>query len=486
MKMRTLVSKRLFMFLLLLPFFSVRLFALPVNDAEIVDLGFHSDSSGYFIHAERSGSSLIVKSYGNSGIMVGNFHENLTSYDAGVSAGRMFFLLDGTKYEQSLLMMKCGGGALEFVYLNDMQTDSSLIALGVTNSIYAVDISDLQTVHSFTFSSRPTETYFIGRDIKRLFSFAETDEVFAVVDGGIVNVLADRFLPCDTPGDGMRANGSYFWDDNGDVFSFNPDTGFEKIYSGNGLSAVTTAGKIYTAAENRITLLDDDHEPAYYLDCSGKVELLLAAGKTAAYVVDGGIHVFHISDMHRVSKEKSQFQHEESSHSSQESSEKPQESTEPSVRTEQPEKQLQTASVPSEESSSVYQDFQVASNSYSLKNGVITGIEPLTTIAELKKNIEYGGATLTVRNHNGVLTASGKLGTGWKLEFFDGVRSETYYTVIKGDLTGEGNTNSRDIKALSQAILTGSLLDEPQRAAADMDGNGEINCADLYALYCHQ
>ena len=55
-------------------------------------------------------------------------------------------------------------------------------------------------------------------------------------------------------------------------------------------------------------------------------------------------------------------------------------------------------------------------------------------------------------------------------------------TAIKGDVNGDTEVNILDVIAVNKAILGVALLDDAQKEAADMDGNGTIDAADSLAL----
>lgn len=113
----------------------------------------------------------------------------------------------------------------------------------------------------------------------------------------------------------------------------------------------------------------------------------------------------------------------------------------------------------------------------------ITDVELGTTIAAFKKNIECPKYNLTFKNYSGKSITSGKLGTGATVTFSDGAGKSYMFTIIMpGDLTGEGNSNSRDLKLLSDYILGKGNLEGAYLKAADLNNDGEVNTIDLLIL----
>ncbi len=109
---------------------------------------------------------------------------------------------------------------------------------------------------------------------------------------------------------------------------------------------------------------------------------------------------------------------------------------------------------------------------------IINGIEPGYTIADMKNNL-YGGHFLFYDNA-GYVKKSGKIGTGYSVENTD--TAEKYRIIIYGELSGEGNINSVDKKAMANNLLGKKHLDEIYTKAADINGDSKLNLKDYVAL----
>lgn len=124
-------------------------------------------------------------------------------------------------------------------------------------------------------------------------------------------------------------------------------------------------------------------------------------------------------------------------------------------------------------------------NSYyvdSTKN-VIWNIPSGTTISNFKKNLTYSGYSLEFYNKDNIRKTSGTLGTNFTMVVKSNNIEHSLYTIsIKGDLTGEGNVNSSDVKILSRYIMEDSSLfnfTDEQYAASDVNDDGIINGIDI-------
>lgn len=104
--------------------------------------------------------------------------------------------------------------------------------------------------------------------------------------------------------------------------------------------------------------------------------------------------------------------------------------------------------------------------------------EPDTTVSKIKK--AFANFEITkVTKADGKVIESGKVGTGTTLTFSTG---ETVKIIIPGELTGEGNINSRDIKAVLDHLSSKELLSENFLLAADIDQDTVITTKDAYKI----
>ncbi len=104
---------------------------------------------------------------------------------------------------------------------------------------------------------------------------------------------------------------------------------------------------------------------------------------------------------------------------------------------------------------------------------IITGVEPKTTFTKFCKILNDKDAVLLTAGHTYV-------GTGTEVMLSDGI---TYTILIYGDLTGEGNINSRDVRVLKEYLLDNGDIDDIYFYAADVISDGEVDLKDLTAIY---
>lgn len=111
-------------------------------------------------------------------------------------------------------------------------------------------------------------------------------------------------------------------------------------------------------------------------------------------------------------------------------------------------------------------------------NRVITGIKCGTTIAVFKSNIDYDGYGVSFRNYDGNTRTSGNVGTGFTAEF-SGADTKSYTLIVSGDLTGEGNINSLDVRKYMQWLCGKTELASPFMTAFDINSDGLCDALDL-------
>ncbi len=112
----------------------------------------------------------------------------------------------------------------------------------------------------------------------------------------------------------------------------------------------------------------------------------------------------------------------------------------------------------------------------------ISGISASTTVAEFKRNIHYDDFDVEFFRYGGTAIKSGNIGTATFVRFYNDYCTYEFELCIKGDLTGEGNINSRDLKEMFDIILDNITVTGVFFEAADMDDSGEIDLVDMVLI----
>ncbi len=113
----------------------------------------------------------------------------------------------------------------------------------------------------------------------------------------------------------------------------------------------------------------------------------------------------------------------------------------------------------------------VVSAGLKLSGSDITGINPGTSLDEIKNKINALGGTVTSSNNT--------VGTGTKITVSNGSSKSDFTLIIKGDTSGDGVINALDLLQIQKNILGLYNLDGAYKKAADPSGDGNVNALDL-------
>ena len=119
-------------------------------------------------------------------------------------------------------------------------------------------------------------------------------------------------------------------------------------------------------------------------------------------------------------------------------------------------------------------DNRAVNSDYIISDGMIYGIYSGETVADFKRKT----SVKNVYKADGTIAKSGKLKTG----FTTVINSKTYVITVCGDVTGEGNVNSRDVTLLHKYLCGNAELDGAYLKAADFNLDGEADNRDLVLI----
>lgn len=140
--------------------------------------------------------------------------------------------------------------------------------------------------------------------------------------------------------------------------------------------------------------------------------------------------------------------------------------------------EIQYQSEPEEPDSDLEEELKPEGEDYKLDGQYIIGVKQNTSLEifkqELNGNVEYS----VYRNEN-LLSNDEIVATGDRLVTEYG---ETFYIIVKGDITKDGITNIKDLVKIRRNILGLEEFDEFQKMAADTSVDGMINIKDLVII----
>ncbi|MDD6488573.1 MAG: dockerin type I repeat-containing protein [Clostridia bacterium] len=458
-----------------------------------------SAGKGNFLFITYNEKTYCTYKIDKNGNMSQTSSNNFTVKSAFFANSHLFFI--GVQ-NQSLPVVKFtdGGAYIDSGFITVSSLKEHCITAAKYDYIYAVDSKNPDTVYKYQIDNgKLYGEYKLGKNIKSLFTDSN-NIVFAITDGGIFNVETGGFISCNIPSVPYDFSGNYCCDSSGKIFVFNGTSGFKPVMQTGYSKLCVINDTIYAAENNIVYILDDSGKPKYKYQVGSDIQKLCVSGNTAAVMYGNNVQILHKEDFDLIIEESSNDIVSEISQNIEPSKPVYTQSSEPSKNSEPVSQQSQNSVTqnseiknstpqnseiknPTPQNNSIPQkQYGISSSKYRMNNGIITNIPQGTTIAQLKKNISYGSNSITITNHNNKIQTSGQVGTGWRIDFSGNGKTTSYYTVISGDVTGEGNINSRDILALSDYLLEKSDLSVYAMYAADLNSDGMCNSLDLLLL----
>ena len=122
----------------------------------------------------------------------------------------------------------------------------------------------------------------------------------------------------------------------------------------------------------------------------------------------------------------------------------------------------------------------VTAAGYKISGTNLTGIDPGTSVDDIKNKIAAVGGTVTIT------PASGNyVGTGSTIVVANKDTSITYKALVKGDTSGDGIINALDLLQVQKSILKSYTLTNQALSAGDTSGDGKVNALDLLQIQKH-
>ena len=399
---------------------------------------------------------------------------------------------DGAFYSDGSFYLTENKGRILYVMPMDKKSELAEVSLSDEYIMavegdywYFLDKADLSTVIKYNYSYGTSEDINVGRDVEIIFTDTASKGIFGISKDGVIDVNKNSFIECEVPKMPFRYNTGRFTDSDGIVYSFDSGRGFETV--------LDTGYKNICCIKNNIYALDDKN--IYCMNESGDVISVCHPEVDVSDIISSGENLYGITDGDIVYIPKSSFEkyiHKQDIVS--EISEKEPSKTESrsEMLVSEPSRVIQRSMVESsvKEYSRVIErsvteivkrDYNISIDKFDVYEDMIF-IEQGTTVAGLKKGISYGDNKISITNHNGKNVTSGTMGTGWRIDFSGNGEIRSYYTVVTGDVTGEGNINSNDIYLLKDYIFGKKDFTKYQIMSADIKQNGVIDSVDLYML----
>ena len=317
--------------------------------------------------------------------------------------------------------------------------------------LYIADSRDDENIRVYDDISEGYESVSAGQTVDALF--VSDGRLFAMLGDGVLSVESGTKTVCAVPVLPFVRNGEIYCDSSGGVFRFSEEKGFERLCATGHANTVYCQGNLYALDGNSLLRFGmDGKQTGVYKALPGNADTLLASGNSLA--VYGGGELVPI--------DRGGFA-----------------STDDEVKISEPTGDGGEGS----DQSSTDKKEGLNSSRYDIRGGYIFGVDQGTTVAALKKELDYSGE-LAFRDYRGRALTSGRIGTGAEvLHYPDGSLDGTYTIVVTGDLTGEGNINTSDLTAMVKQLSGEKRLEEAGIYAADINADSAVDIRDLYILH---
>lgn len=409
--------------------------------------------------------------------------KNQTRADESLFSNGTLFLLSENPNFVHMIEISRSGIKTDIVEINITGKCSLASSAGI---IYFVDSDKPKNIIWYDENKKTVENVSMRENVKCIITDSSGNNVLAFTDSGITDIKNNCSIKCDVPKPPLQSNGAYYTDSLGAKYSFNSSYGFNRILETGYDCICTTMNDVYALNDNEILKIDNTGNIKEVCKLNIKADKIYSS-KNCLYAISDN-QEFYVSNRDFIA-----YVEETESEYSAESSVFTESHTETSAderinnhTSSKTESNYENSYALQEEHTyeiSYNEIYGISSAVYNIFDDVITDIPVGTTIAQLKKAINYDGYDISFINHNGKSVTGGQVGTGFRVDFTRNGETESYYTVITGDLTGEGNINTRDTGLLSKYIFKNAELTKYQLMAADLKDNNSVDSVDLCALY---
>ena len=117
---------------------------------------------------------------------------------------------------------------------------------------------------------------------------------------------------------------------------------------------------------------------------------------------------------------------------------------------------------------------------FKISGSNITGVNPGTTVDDIKAKIIAVGGSATVTPASGSY-----VGTGSTIVVSNKDTSITYKVIVKGDTSGDGKISALDLLQVQKHLLKTYTLSGNSASAGDTSGDGKISALDLLQIQKH-
>lgn len=351
---------------------------------------------------------------------------------------------DTQTYEYQYFVLNCSDTLSSYRFTSDENSNIYFTKDSKTKCIYKYSNSG----EYITKASLPHNIYQLMCINNNLYAFTANGVFYSATKSFSFKQIADFLpsMPCSYIGSNIVAAS------NGDIYSMTKSMNYiASVESSQNEMAVAISDKyIYSVCDNKILVYSRSNKNLCGEIPVGEKIFSIAVSNNVIYALcfSGTVYEAYDNDIEFLKTEMPQTATDNKSHQTQ-----------------------------NKESS------QSQTTQYLLSGNIIYNIEPYTTLSEFKDNLGFSDDTkISIYKYDGSLRQSGYIGTAMIVSVDENGDAYEYRTVVKGELTGEGNINSKDKQVVFDLLLNKAETDELFLSAADINDDTLINTKDLLLL----
>lgn len=401
----------------------------------------YPDENGRFYLFDSQTDSFSVKCISGSGERVTEAHESVYAQELIFSDNEVYAVCI---FDGSAAVFDPFAAGDQMLIADGVSPKRGCVAL-CGGRLYITDSRDDGVIRIYDDVTEGFESITAGGSVNALFVY--DGRLYALLDDGVLSVDSGEKTLCPVPSVPFVGNGGIYCDSGGRVFGFSGEKGFEELCRTGYAGTVYCHGALYALdGKSLLSFGMDGKQTGIHKALPEGAQLLSSSGERLAVYCGGELIIIDKGDFDPVDEQQSVGGEE-----------------------------------PSQSSTAIISG--LSSGRYEISGGYIFGVEEGTTIAALKRELVYSGE-LVFKDYKGKTVTAGRTGTGTELQHYpDGSLGGSYTIVITGDLTGEGNINTSDLRAMAKHLTGEKQLGEAARYAGDVNGDGLIDIRDLCILH---
>ena len=397
------------------------------------------NSNDYFV--SFSGKDIIINSIGKSYKKITAESEAIKCNYAG---GNFYFFLKAEKHIPKAIKFNYKTGSIYTTTFNELK-DNGYLTCSVDNKgyYYIAEYKSKLKVYKCSQKGDIVKTFNFELPVSQIDT---TDGTFQLVltSSGLYKIQNDTIykVNCEYPGFPMTMiSQTYFSADN--IVRDISNNGSEVCPYKSGKTAMLNKGYSYSEGKTIYYTPYGKDNPQKYYKADGNIKYLWGIGEKICFITDSGAYKISTSELKTI--------------------------------------ESNNKSTNSTNNGEIIDDSKITSNTYTIGNKYITNVPPKTTISTFKNNVSYEGFEISFLG-NGNLKTSGYISTNMDVVFSNNATKISRKIIVNGDITCDGNVNSKDTNLMMKYFLGTSTLNNVCRKAGDLTGNGRLSNADLVAI----